>query len=181
MANALQGVGLRLGPQNNVNNQWGLSIDAPQPDELEEDQVPTSTSPQGLRLGRLLLQAAVLIVFHLCVLALIVYYKVTFHDSPFERFMDSENFGPRILFATIGILIGFGWASAMQGRSDPRPPPLALADCTTKHTSPCSLIIKCFSTPLPRTTPSLCRTHPTTTVRSLLASDGATSSSHLSL
>jgi hypothetical protein len=42
-------------------------------------------------------------------LALIVYYKSTRLDTPFERFMDNQNFGVRILFTSMGIIISFFW------------------------------------------------------------------------
>ena len=134
MANGFRDVTLRLGPRssrNNTNNNddennddennddWGLSVDVtPQPEELErqqhqQDSTP-SASPGNLGLGSLLPQAVGFIFFHLGVLALIVYYEQTFGDSPFERFMNSQNFGPRLLFASVGIIIAFGWASVME-------------------------------------------------------------------
>jgi len=129
MANGFRDVTLRLGPRssrNNTNNNddennddWGLSVDVPpQPEELErqqhqQDSTP-SASPGNLRLGSLLPQAVGFIFLHLGVLALIVYYEQTFGDSPFERFMNSQNFGPRLLFASVGIIIAFGWASVME-------------------------------------------------------------------
>ncbi|KAH7007438.1 hypothetical protein EDB80DRAFT_519773, partial [Ilyonectria destructans] len=43
---------------------------------------------------------------------LILYYRLTYDDSGFERFMDSQSvFGVRFLFTVFGVVIGFGWAS----------------------------------------------------------------------
>lgn len=44
-------------------------------------------------------------------LALILYYNNTGGDTPFERFMDSESFGVKFLFAGIGVVITFFWSS----------------------------------------------------------------------
>lgn len=41
--------------------------------------------------------------------ALIIYYKSTRLDTPFERFMDSQDFGVRILFTSIGLVISLFW------------------------------------------------------------------------
>ena len=40
---------------------------------------------------------------------LIVYYESTQLDTPFERFMDSQNFGVRTLFAGVGVVVSLFW------------------------------------------------------------------------
>ncbi|KAI8964813.1 hypothetical protein F5Y11DRAFT_71337 [Daldinia sp. FL1419] len=53
-----------------------------------------------------------LFLFILCgLLGLILYYNNTGGDTAFERFMDSESFGVRFLFTTVGVIISFFWAS----------------------------------------------------------------------
>jgi hypothetical protein len=42
-------------------------------------------------------------------LILIVYYESTSLDTPFERFMDSQNFGVRVLFTALGVVISLFW------------------------------------------------------------------------
>ncbi|KAB5577822.1 hypothetical protein GE09DRAFT_1280312 [Coniochaeta sp. 2T2.1] len=44
-------------------------------------------------------------------LALILYYNKTEGDTPFERFMSTQNFGVRFLFTLIGVAISFFWSS----------------------------------------------------------------------
>ncbi|KAI0180731.1 hypothetical protein GGR52DRAFT_577512 [Hypoxylon sp. FL1284] len=51
-------------------------------------------------------------LFVLCgLLALILYYNNTGGDTAFENFMDSESFGVRFLFTSVGVIISFFWAS----------------------------------------------------------------------
>jgi hypothetical protein len=40
---------------------------------------------------------------------LIVYYESTQLDTPFERFMDNQNFGVRTMFTGLGVIISFFW------------------------------------------------------------------------
>ncbi|KAI1378655.1 hypothetical protein F4677DRAFT_373943 [Hypoxylon crocopeplum] len=42
-------------------------------------------------------------------LALIIYYQSGAWDNPFEDFMDSESFGVRFLFTSIGVIISLFW------------------------------------------------------------------------
>jgi hypothetical protein len=42
-------------------------------------------------------------------LALILYYKLTRLDTPFESFMDNQGFGVRLLFTGLGQIISFFW------------------------------------------------------------------------
>ncbi|KAM7195076.1 hypothetical protein V8F33_006945 [Rhypophila sp. PSN 637] len=47
--------------------------------------------------------------FHLGLLILILYYETTILDTPFERFIDSQSFGVRILFSSFGTFISLFW------------------------------------------------------------------------
>lgn len=40
---------------------------------------------------------------------LLVYYKSTRLQTPFERFMDNQSFGVRLLFTSLGLIISFFW------------------------------------------------------------------------
>ena len=52
---------------------------------------------------------------HLSLLTIILYYEMTVYgdpsESPFEAFMDSQDFGVRLLFSSLGTLIAFFWES----------------------------------------------------------------------
>ncbi|KAI5457762.1 hypothetical protein BGZ63DRAFT_393749 [Mariannaea sp. PMI_226] len=50
--------------------------------------------------------------FLLALMALILYYGTTFRSqNGFQNFMASQNFGIRFLFATLGVIISFGWGA----------------------------------------------------------------------
>ena len=49
-------------------------------------------------------------------LVLITYYYKVGADSGFERFMDSEGFGPQFLLATVGIIIQSQWRRLERGK-----------------------------------------------------------------
>ncbi|KAK0642090.1 hypothetical protein B0T16DRAFT_449362 [Cercophora newfieldiana] len=113
---ALQDANIWLGLRSG-GNEYGLSVDTPEPDDFEqqsEEQLLSHDVPQPLQLHGLLFQAAAILLLHIGVLALIIYYKTTFYDTAFERFMDSQSLGPRILFAAFGLTVGFAWASVLQ-------------------------------------------------------------------
>lgn len=56
-------------------------------------------------------------IFIVGLMILILYYRLTYDDSGFERFMDSQSaFGVRFLFTVFGVVIGFGWASIFNGK-----------------------------------------------------------------
>lgn len=64
------------------------------------------------------------------ILVLILYYENTVYrdssESPFEAFMDSQQFGVRLLFTTLGSLLSFFWEHLFQpSRALPVPPPLS--------------------------------------------------------
>ena len=67
------------------------------------------------------------VIFGLVTLAMLIivtyYYKVG-SDSGFERFMDSQTFGPRFVFAIVGILIHSQWKRLERGNL---PPSLSLS------------------------------------------------------
>lgn len=46
---------------------------------------------------------------------IILYYRLREEDTPFERFMSSQGFGPRFLFALFGVLSSFIWAAIHRG------------------------------------------------------------------
>ena len=84
----------------------------------------TTTDPAGWHLGRLPPRMPILgISVFLCVaitflvgfLCLILYYLLTFDETPFEDFMDSGRFGGRFLFAGCGVLISFTWLAIFNG------------------------------------------------------------------
>ncbi|KAH6867388.1 hypothetical protein B0T10DRAFT_572379 [Thelonectria olida] len=51
-------------------------------------------------------------IFMLGLIILILYYRLTYEDSGFERFMNSQSkFGARFLFTVFGVITGFGWVS----------------------------------------------------------------------
>lgn len=50
-------------------------------------------------------------------LVIVTYYYKVGSDSGFERFMDSQSFGPRFIFALVGILIHSQWKRLERGRS----------------------------------------------------------------
>ncbi|KAK1755909.1 hypothetical protein QBC47DRAFT_299683 [Echria macrotheca] len=54
---------------------------------------------------------AVFLLFLSGVLIIILYYNNTGGDTPFERFMDTQNLGVRALFTLVGIGITFYWGS----------------------------------------------------------------------
>ena len=47
---------------------------------------------------------------------LILYYKLTSHDTAFERFMSGQSFGPRFLFTSLGVVVSFVWLRLFQGK-----------------------------------------------------------------
>lgn len=56
-------------------------------------------------------------IFIIGLMILVLYYRLTYNDSGFERFMDSQSaFGVRFLFTVFGVVIGFGWASIFNGK-----------------------------------------------------------------
>lgn len=50
-------------------------------------------------------------------LVIVTYYYKVGSDSGFEHFMDSQSFGPRFIFALVGILIHSQWKRLERGRS----------------------------------------------------------------
>jgi len=69
----------------------------------QKDNNPHKTNPIG----------AAFLLIHLSLLTLILYYELTVYgspdDSPFEAFMDSQEFGVRLLFSSLGTLLAFFW------------------------------------------------------------------------
>ena len=49
-------------------------------------------------------------------LALVVYYKLTHGETPFERFMESESFGVNFLFTAVGVVLKMYWTLLDDGR-----------------------------------------------------------------
>jgi hypothetical protein len=64
-----------------------------------------------------------LICLLLVLLIVVVYYKLTDYDSTFEHFMDSQGFGVRFLFTSIGVLIKLYW-NKIFGGNNIKPPML---------------------------------------------------------
>jgi hypothetical protein len=62
-----------------------------------------------------------------CLSALIIYYKLSFTNSGFESFMDSQGFGVRFLFTSVGVIIKLYWSSIFRGRAIPT---VILVNCT---------------------------------------------------
>ena len=62
-------------------------------------------------------------------LVLVTYYYKVGSNTGFERFMDSQTFGPRFLFAIVGIMIHSQWKRIERGRSSH--PPLIHAKSLT--------------------------------------------------
>jgi hypothetical protein len=58
-----------------------------------------------------------LICLLLVLLIVIVYYKLTDYDSGFEHFMDSQGFGVRFLFTSIGVIIKLYWNKIFGGNT----------------------------------------------------------------
>ncbi|KAM7213514.1 hypothetical protein V8F06_011127 [Rhypophila decipiens] len=52
---------------------------------------------------------AIALVFLIGLLILILYYESTILDTPFERFMDSQSFGIRLLFTSFGTAVSGFW------------------------------------------------------------------------
>ena len=96
--------------------------------------------PGGVRFAarssyRLLVPATLLVLVLSGLLATILVYYKTSEDTGFERFMDSQAFGVRFLFATIGVIIGWTWKYMWGGSLEPRPftpLPLTLANWGTR-------------------------------------------------
>jgi hypothetical protein len=60
--------------------------------------------------------AAGLIILLLGLLAVIVYYKFTYDpNSGFEQFMDTQGFGVKFLFTSIGVMIKLYWSAIFKG------------------------------------------------------------------
>ncbi len=57
------------------------------------------------------------LVFLTTLMVIILYYNLTFDDTPFERFMDTQNFGVRFVFTMAGIGITFFWTSFFSSES----------------------------------------------------------------
>lgn len=56
-------------------------------------------------------------IFVLCLMILILYYRLTYEDTGFEKFMDSQSpFGVRFLFTVFGVISEFGWSSIFSGK-----------------------------------------------------------------
>ena len=62
-----------------------------------------------------LFKLPLLAIFLVGVLIIVIYYHVVSADSGFERFMESQRFGVRCLFALLGIVINIFWAWIYQG------------------------------------------------------------------
>lgn len=49
------------------------------------------------------------LVFLVGLLIIIIYYNTTYSDTPFEVFMDSQEFGVRFLFTLFGVIVSLFW------------------------------------------------------------------------
>lgn len=84
------------------------------------DNIATAGSKEG---GRIISKISRVIKFTAFALflaglmGLIVYYKLVSTDTSFERFMDSQAFGVRFLFTSIGVLITMFWDNTRRGTS----------------------------------------------------------------
>jgi hypothetical protein len=117
------------------------------------------------------ISAASLICFLSSLLAIIIYYRMTDSTNRFENFMDSQGFGVRFLFTSIGVIIRYCWGTIFRG-SVPVTPLLNiltavdvvnLEACThlAKRNSNAlnSILVSKSSSPLAAILPSLRRGH----------------------
>jgi Protein of unknown function (DUF3433) len=84
----------------------GANVHAEQHDATlssREQDLPFSRPLWGSSLG--------LMILLLALLTIIIYYKLTDTLDPFERFMDSQGFGVRFLFTSIGVIVKLYWQS----------------------------------------------------------------------
>ncbi|KAM7199932.1 hypothetical protein V8F33_004106 [Rhypophila sp. PSN 637] len=49
------------------------------------------------------------LILLVCLLILVLYYEMILEDSAFERFMDSQSFAVRLLFTSLGTVVGRLW------------------------------------------------------------------------
>ena len=81
-------------------------------------QVDSQVIEENVKFRRAHIAGAVgLICLLLGLLAVIIYYKLTYTNSSFERFMDSEAFGVKFLFTAVGVLIKLYWSSIFKGNT----------------------------------------------------------------
>jgi hypothetical protein len=90
------------------------NIQAEQPGDY---QVPRgSSSERNISLNRPHWKGALgLIALLSGLVTTIIYYKLTDNPGGFERFMDSQGFGVRFLFTSIGVIIKLYWSSIFRG------------------------------------------------------------------
>jgi len=79
-----------------------------------EEALPDARKEKKHVMARLrrvpMVKSQILFVVLLCgLLALILYYKNTRLDTPFERFMDSQHFGVKTLFTVLGVATTLFW------------------------------------------------------------------------
>jgi hypothetical protein len=61
------------------------------------------------------LQCIAFAAFLLGLMIVIIYYKLTDYNTPFERFMDSQGFGVRFIFTLIGVIVKKFWEHTRGG------------------------------------------------------------------
>ncbi|KAK3337774.1 hypothetical protein B0T19DRAFT_455704 [Cercophora scortea] len=81
-----------------------------------KDQTPNMTSssheaPNNADTDEVIINVTVLLLL-IGLLVIIIYYDTTEHDTGFERFMDSQSFLVKYLFAGAGVIISFFWEYA---------------------------------------------------------------------
>ncbi|KAM7196191.1 hypothetical protein V8F33_006303 [Rhypophila sp. PSN 637] len=103
--------GLRLTTKDPPQRRPSGQKSTPAPADEEAGQAPkqnkTSSSATGGSLVTLYRVLALTLITGL--LIVILYYENTILDTPFERFMDSQTFGVRFLFAGLGTGISLFW------------------------------------------------------------------------
>lgn len=85
-----------------------------------ETDIPQTSSKAEHHLPFLMLSYTGRVAFLLSLtgtMVLILYYNNTGGDSEFERFMNTQNFGVRSLFALVGVCITFFWGSFFTSES----------------------------------------------------------------
>jgi len=60
-------------------------------------------------------EQGIYLFFHCGLLTLVLYYELTVYDdptaTPFEYLMDSQGFGVRMFFTSLGVAVSFMWES----------------------------------------------------------------------
>lgn len=89
----------------------------------EQEEASLSQAKDANRLPFMLGLAGTILFLSvlLGVLALIVYYNSTSSDTAFERFMDSQSFGTKFLFTSIGTTVTLFWSSFVGSKFNMRP------------------------------------------------------------